>query len=484
MKYDVIIIGAGVSGCAIARELSRYQLKTAVLEKEEDVCCGTSKANSGIVHAGFDAAPGSLMAKLNVAGSRAMEALSKELDFSFRRNGSLVLMFDEADRPRLQELYERGLKNGVEGLRIIEREELKKMEPGVGPEALAALYAPTGGIVCPFGLTISLAENACTNGVAFYFDQKVTGMERQEDGWRVRTEEKTYETTIVVNAAGIYADLFHNMVSETKLHITPRRGDYCLLDRTTEGFVKHTVFQLPGKQGKGVLVTPTVHGNTLLGPTAIDIEDREGTNTTQAGLDELREKAARSMEGIPMNQVITSFAGLRAHEDGGEFIIGEPKDAPGFVDCAGIESPGLSSAPAIGRMVAELIADRLHPAANEKFCGTRRGILNPAVLPKEERARLIQQNPAYGAIVCRCEMVTEGEIIDAVTRPLGAKSLDGVKRRTRAGMGRCQSGFCSPKTMEIIARERGISMAEVTKSGGASRIICGTSKDNLQEEKE
>ncbi len=479
MKYDVVIIGAGVSGCAIARELSRYQLKIAVVEKEEDVCCGTSKANSGIVHAGFDAPSGSLMARLNVAGNEAMEELSRELDFSFRRNGSLVLLFDEEDRPKLEALYARGVENGVRELRIVEQEELRQLEPQVGPEAVAALYAPTGGIVCPFGLTIALAENACTNGVEFYFDSTVTDIRRNGDGWSVCTADDVFETVFVVNAAGVYADVFHNMVSGTKLHITPRRGDYCLLDRTTEGFVKHTVFQLPGKQGKGVLVSPTVHGNTLLGPTAIDIEEKEGTNTTRQGLDELQAKAGRSVANLPMNQVITSFAGLRAHEDSGEFIIGEPEDAKGFVDCAGIESPGLSSAPAIGELVAGLIADRLHPLINENFCGSRKGILNPALLSKEERAELIRKKPAYGTMICRCEMVTEGEIVDAVTRPLGAKSLDGVKRRTRAGMGRCQSGFCSPRTMEIIARERGISMEEVTKAGGASRIICGISKDSL-----
>lgn len=479
MKYDVIIIGAGVCGSAVARELSRYQLKTAVLEREEDVCAGTSKANSGIVHAGFDAPNGSLMAKLNVEGNQMMEKLSEELDFSFRQNGSLVLCFDEADRPKLNALYERGVKNGVKELRILEQAEVRALEPNVSDEAVAALYAPTGGIVCPFGLTIALAENACTNGVEFYFDKNVTKIERTADGWKVTAGEEVYESTYVVNAAGVYADVFHNMVSEKKIHITPRRGEYCLLDKGTQGFVEHTVFQLPGKYGKGVLVTPTVHGNTLVGPTAADIEEKEGTNTSQEGLGEVRTKANRSVKNLPMNQVITSFAGLRAHEDGGEFIVGEAEDAKGFIDCAGIESPGLTSAPAIGKMVAGLIAEQLQPEKNENFCGTRKGILNPQTLTKEERAALIKEKPAYGTIICRCEMITEGEIIDAVTRPLGAKSLDGVKRRTRAGMGRCQSGFCSPKTMEIIARERHIPMEKVTKSGGGSGIIQGINKDRL-----
>ena len=269
------------------------------------------------------------------------------------------------------------------------------------------------------------------------------------------------------------------MVSEQKIHITPRRGDYCLLDRTTGGFVSHTIFQLPGKFGKGVLVTPTVHGNTLVGPTAIDIDDKEGVNTTQEGIDELIAKAGTTVKGLPIRQVITSFAGLRAHEDGHEFLIGELEDAKGFIDCAGIESPGLTSAPAVGKMVAGIIRDLTDAKEKEDFIANRKGILNPKTLSKEAYAALIKEKPEYANVICRCETITEGEIIDAIRRPLGAKSLDGVKRRTRAGMGRCQSGFCSPRTIEILARERGVDPSEITKSGGNSKIIVGTNKDRL-----
>ena len=269
------------------------------------------------------------------------------------------------------------------------------------------------------------------------------------------------------------------MVSEKKIHITPRRGDYCLLDKTAGNHVSRTIFSLPTKYGKGVLVTPTVHGNLLVGPTAIDIEDKEGTNTTRAGLDEVISKAGQNVKNLPMRQVITSFAGLRAHEDGSEFIIGEVEDAEGFIDCAGIESPGLTSCPAIGEMVAGILKDKMGLEEKENFIATRKGVLDPDTLTKEERAELIRKEPAYGNIICRCEMVTEGEIIDAIRRPLGAKSLDGVKRRTRAGMGRCQSGFCSPRTMEILARELNVSMADITKSGGESRLVVGTNKDRL-----
>ena len=482
--YDVIIIGAGVTGCAVARYLSRYQGSALVLERAEDVCCGTSKANSAIIHAGFDAAHGSLMAKMNVQGNRMVPGLAKELDFPFRMNGSLVVCMSGEDMPRLQALYENGVKNGVEGLEIVDAQRLHELEPNVSKNAVAALWAPTGGIVCPFNMTIALAENANANGVDFRFNTKVTGFTRGEEGWTVHTEQGDFRTRYVVNAAGVYADVLHNMVSSRKLHITPRRGDYCLLDRQVGGFVSHTVFQLPGKLGKGVLVSPTVHGNIIVGPTAIDIEDRDGTNTTAAGLEELIAKAGISVDNLPIRQTITSFAGLRAHEDHHEFVIGEAEDAPGFVDCAGIESPGLTSAPAIGLTVAELLREKLGLQEKEDFIATRKGLLDPKSLTWDAYQALIRENPAYGQIICRCEQVTEGEIIDAIRRPLGARSLDGVKRRTRAGMGRCQAGFCSPRVMEILARELGVSQAEITKCGGASRLIVGVNKDSLEEVRE
>ncbi len=478
--YDVIIVGAGVVGAAVARYLSRYQAKVCVVEREEDVCCGTSKANSAIIHGGFDARHGTLMAKYNVRGSEMMPALAEELDVPFRRNGSLVVCLSEEDRPRLEALYENGVKNGVKGLEIVDAERLHELEPNVAKEAVAALWAPTGGIVCPFLLTIALAENANTNGVEFQLSTEVKAITPKADGtWCVQTDKGALNTKVVVNAAGVYADVLHNMVSAKKLHITPRRGDYCLLDHSTEGFVEHTIFQLPGKFGKGVLVTPTVHGNTLVGPTAMDIDNREGVNTTAEGINNLLAKAGTTVENLPIRQVITSFAGLRAHEDGHEFIVGEVEDAPGFFDCAGIESPGLSSAPAIGEDVAEMICEKLNLSENPDYNGTHKGMLDPTTLTKQERTALIREQPAYGQIICRCENVSEGEIIDAIRRPLGAKSLDGVKRRVRAGMGRCQAGFCSPRVMEILARELGVPQSEITKSGGASKIIVGIAKDSL-----
>ena len=352
---DIVIIGAGVTGSAVARELSRYQYDVLVVEANSDVCEGTSKANSGIVHAGFDTEPGSMMAKMNIRGNEMMEQLSKDLDFPFKRNGSLVLCFDEKDMDQLVYLLEKGQKNGVPGLRIITKEEVKEMEPNVTDDMVAALYAPTGGIVCPFGLNIAMAENACENGVEFQFDTEVQNIMPMEGGYRLETSRGDIEAKMVVNAAGVYADKFHNMVSEDKIEIIPRKGEYCLMDKKVGDFVKSTIFQLPTKYGKGVLVTPTVHGNLLAGPTAVDIEDKENTQTTAEGLEELLTKVKVSAPNIPTRQVITSFTGLRAHWTGHEFIIKEVEGAPGFIDVAGIESPGLTSSPAIGEYVAELV---------------------------------------------------------------------------------------------------------------------------------
>lgn len=479
--YDIIIIGAGVSGSAIARELSKYELKVCVLEKEVDVCCGTSKANSGIVHGGYDAEHGTLKAKLNKRGNDMMEELCKQLDVPFVRNGSLVVATKTEDIPRLEALLENGQKNGVEGLRVIDAEELKKMEPNISDAAVAALHVPTGGIVCPFELNLAMAENAYANGVEFLFSQKVTSVSKTDAGYAIETEvngeKNSYESKMVINAAGVYADQISHMVSEKPMNIIPRRGDYFLLDKSVGNHVSSTIFVLPGEYGKGVLVTPTTHGNLLVGPTAIDIEDKEASNTTLDGLNLVRSQCETAVKNVPLNKVITTFAGLRAHESGEDFIIEETED--GFINCAGIASPGLSSCPAIGEMVAQMVCDKWNPEKKTSFQAERKGILKPFELSEDELSELIKQNPDYSTVICRCEHVTEGEIREAIRRPLGAKTVDGVKRRTRAGMGRCQSGFCTPKVMEILAEELGISMLEVTKNGGASKMLTGQIKEEL-----
>lgn len=474
--YDVAIIGGGVIGSAIARELSKFTVNAVVIEREQDLCCGTSKANSAIIHGGYDAKPGSLKAKLNVEGNKMFDELSRDLDFPFKRNGSLVVRTKDQSKDDLQKLYDQGIANGVEGLKIVDRDELLKMEPNIADDVVDALYVPTGGIVCPFNFNYALAENAADNGVEFKLSTKVEKVAKSGDHYVISTNKGEIEAKTVVNAAGVYADEINNMVSSKKLHITARRGQYELLDKSAGNHVSHTIFQLPSKMGKGVLVTPTVHGNLLVGPTAEDVENKEGVNTTAEGLGGLAATSARSVKNVPMRAVITSFAGLRAHEDAGDFVLGEAEDAEGFFNAAGIESPGLSSAPAIGVMIAKEVANKLSLSENTSFNGKRKGILNPATLSMEERNELIKKNPAYGQIICRCESISKGEMLDAINRTLGARDLDGVKRRTRGGMGRCQGGFCSPRVMELLEQEVPMSPFDVTKNGENAKIVFGYNK--------
>lgn len=468
--FDVTIIGSGVTGAAIARELSKYNLKTCVIEKEIDVASGTSKANSGIVHAGEDPIPGTLKAKMNVIGNAMFDKLQEEIDFPFKRNESLVLCFDEKDIGKLEELRQRGLKNGVpDTMEILNREEALKLEPNLSEHVVAVLRLPTGGIVSPYEFNIALAESAAMNGVEFKFETEVTNIEKKENRYVLKTNKGDIETRVVVNAAGVFGDKINNMVSEKKYHIIPRKGEYLLFDKIVGDMVQRTIFQLPTKMGKGVLVTPTADGNLLLGPTSVDVEEKDDFGTTRAGLDTVAEKAKLSIKEIPMRQVITSFAGLRAHEQNGDFIIGEAEDAKNFINAIGIESPGLTSAPAIGEYVRKIIVEKLNPEENKNFNPIRKDIPKFREMTNEERKEVIKENPHYGKIVCRCEVVTEGEIREAIKR--GAKTVDGVKRRTRAGMGRCQSGFCSNRIVEILAEELGIKRNEVTKFGGNSKIL-------------
>ncbi|EPY2279010.1 NAD(P)/FAD-dependent oxidoreductase [Clostridium sporogenes] len=470
--FDVTIIGSGVTGAAVARELSKYNLKTCVVEKAIDVASGTSKANSGIVHAGEDPIPGTLKAKMNVRGNEMFDKLQEEIDFPFKRNESFVLCFDEKDIEKLEELRQRGLKNGLpDTMEILNREEALKLEPNLSEYVVAALRLPTGGIVSPYEFNIALAESAAMNGVEFKLETEIIDIEKKQDGYILKTNKGDIETKVVVNAAGVFGDKINNMVSEKKYHITARKGEYLLFDKTVGDMVQRTIFQLPTKMGKGVLVTPTADGNLLLGPTSVDVEEKDDFETTREGLDTVAEKAKLSIKEIPMRQVITSFAGLRAHEENSDFIIGEIEDAENFINAIGIESPGLTSAPAIGEYIRAMIVEKLKPEENKEFNPIRKDIPKFREMTNEERKEMIKENSAYGKIVCRCEVVTEGEIRDAIRRPLGAKTVDGIKRRTRAGMGRCQSGFCSNRIVEILAEELGIKRNEVTKFGGNSKIL-------------
>ncbi len=475
---DVIIIGGGVVGCSVARELSRFDADILLLERGNDVSVGTSKANSGIVHGGYDAKPGTLKAKFNVAGNAMFDALARELDFPFKRNGSMVLCFDKADIGKLLELKEQGVKNGVQGLYVLEGyEAVKAMEPYVSENVVAALVVPNGGIVSPYEMTIAYAENAATNGVEFRFGSEVTAIDRIDGGLQVTCADGfTAQAKYVVNAAGVYADVINNMISPDKMHITARKGDYELLDKTCGYMASHTLFQMPTKMGKGVLVTPTCHGNILVGPTATDVTDKDDVATTPEELASAFDRALLTMPSLNRRNIITQFSGLRAHLDTDDFVIGESAAVKGLYNVAGIESPGLSSAPAIAVHVAEEIAKKLSLGKNANFVAERKGIPHFATLSDEERQKLVAENPLYGRIVCRCETVTEGEIVEAIRRKPGAVDMDGVKRRTRQGMGRCQAGFCTPRVMEILSRELGVPMTEVTKRGGNSQFVIGRTK--------
>ena len=480
--YDVLIIGGGVIGCAVARKLSQYQGKVAVLEKAEDVADGASKANSGIVHAGFDAKPGTKKAYYNVKGAKMYADLAAELGVPYVPNGAMVLGFSEEDRATLQTLWDQGRLNGVEGLRIIEREEILRLEPNTNPSVVCALDVPTSAVVSPYEMTLALAYHAAQNGVEFHFNCPVTRVYEEHDTWHVDTPEGVIESRAIINCAGVSAAELHNMISDDKMEIIPRRGEYYLLDHTVQCPFTRTMFQVPSKMGKGVLVTPTAHGNALLGPSAEDIDDGYDTDTTRQGLDFVLDKCRLTWPDANTRSVITTFAGVRAHSADGDFRVGETHGAPdNAFEAVGIESPGLTAAPAIGEEIGEMVAEHLKlPAA--RVIKAAVPLLKPfAAMTEEERAAACRQDPDWGRIVCRCEVITEAEIRDAIRRPVGARSIDGVKRRTRAGMGRCKGGFCSPRVVEILCEELGLSPLEITKSGGNSYLLAGTLNDIAKE---
>lgn len=478
-RFDVAVIGAGVIGGLVARELTRYRLDICLLESEGDVAMGATRANSGIVHAGFDARPGSMKARLNVLGSKMMKRVTDELGVKYQNNGSLVLGFSEADREALLELLERGILNGVDGVRMIGRDELLELEPNVGEGAICALYAPTGGIVCPYELCIAAVGNAMDNGARLRCDFKVTGITESDGSYVIESENgERICARFVVNAAGLYSDEIAALVGDGSFTVHPRSGDYILLDRECGPLVSHTLFRVPSKMGKGILVSPTVDGNLLLGPTSTDIDDKTDKSTYAEDLEKVMRSAA-DMLGIPvpLGKTVTSFCGLRAVGSEGDFIIRASRSR--FVNAAGIESPGLTASPAIAEYVVSLLCDEgLRLVKDPSF--------NPIREPKhafrdgsvEYKNSVIARDPSYGKIVCRCEGISEGEIVDAIRSNPPARDLDGIKRRTRAGMGRCQGGFCAPSVMELIARERRIDLACVTKSGKDSALVVGRTKED------
>lgn len=476
--YDVAIIGAGIIGTAIARELSKYDLRLILIEKDSDVANGTTKANSAIVHSGFDPEPGSLKAKFNAEGNQIYPALCAELEVPFEQIGSLVIAFCAEEMTTLQQLLGRGLENGIPGLEIIDRPRLDQIEPGLNEKAVGALFAPTAGITDPYLLAIALAESAVANGTEVLLESAVTAITKNSSGYQINCGDKTFEARFVVNAAGLYADKISEMISPAEFTIKPSRGEYFLLDKGTGACARHVLFPCPTALGKGVLVSPTAHGNLIIGPNAEAIDSPEDTATTATGLKYVEEQAKKIKENLPFHEVITTFSGLRAKTEKGDFIVEESTASPGFYNVAGIDSPGLVAAPAIAHFVAGLISDKAGGFKLKDHFITRARSYKPFMsLPEEERAKMIADNPSYGRIICRCENITEGEIIRAIHGPVGARTLDGIKKRTRPGGGRCQGGFCGPRVMQILANELDKKLPEINKDNPGSFILSGTTKN-------
>ncbi|MDR1598767.1 MAG: NAD(P)/FAD-dependent oxidoreductase [Oscillospiraceae bacterium] len=476
--FDCAIIGGGVTGCAAARLLSKYGLSLALVEAAEDVSMGASRANSGIVHAGYDAAPGSAMARLNARGNAMFDQWCGELGVPLVRCGSLALAFDETDQRSLEELYESGLANGVPGMELVSGGEARALEPLVNPDVIQALWAPTAGITSPYQLTIGCWENARANGLATFFDTRVASVERGDGHFILNADSgSSVRARYVVNAAGLYADEVARLFGDQSFSIKPRKGEYILLDKDGSA-PKRVLFQAPSVMGKGVLVSPTADGNAFAGPTALDQTDKSDTSTTGEGAAELRRLALRSAPGLNLRAAITAFSGLRAVGSTGDFIIRASGIEPRLIHAAGIASPGLTSAPAIAEEIVNILANQgLRLKAKPDWNPIREPIERFAGMTRERQAEVIASDPRWGHVVCRCETVTEGEIVEAIRR--GARSLDGVKRRVRAGMGRCQGGFCAPRVMETLARERGVSMDSITKFGGGSRMLVGPIRESV-----
>lgn len=481
--YDITIIGCGIVGAATAYELSKYQLRTLILEAENDVSLGATKANSAIIHAGFDPEPNSLMAKLNVEGAQRCQELCQKLSVHYDQIGSLVVAFSEEEMPLLHELYARGVANGVPDLELLDQAALLAKEPNLSNEALGALYAPSAGIVNPWELCLALAETAVKNGVKLALNNQVRGIEKITDGYQITTNQGVYQTKYIFNAAGVHSDEMHNLIAEPNFEITPNRGEYYLLDRTEGTIVHHVIFQCPSKVGKGVLVSPTVHGNLIVGPNSealqkTILDSGSDTGNTTPGLSQVGELARKSVPTLNLRQSIRNFSGVRANSTAKDFVIQEA--APGFIDLAGIKSPGLTSAPAIATYGIKLLEESLQQTfpLKETFIETRERTVFRE-LDMAEKNALIQKEPSYGHVVCRCETVTEGEIREAAHSPITPASVDGIKRRCHAGMGRCQGGFCGPRVVEILADELDKSPLEILQDRSNSYILTEATKGGM-----
>ena len=469
--YDVIIIGGGIVGALIARELSFYNLSLLLLEKESDVAMGATKANSAIVHAGYDPIPDTLKAKTNVEGNKLYKNLCEELGVPFKRIGAFVLAFNEEELKILMELKERGLKNGVPELYILKREEILSREPNINKDVKYALFAPTSGITNPFLLTINAIENAIENGLSIKLNEEVIDIKKEERFYQVITDKNTYLTKYIINCAGINSDKIIKMLDpDYPFEITPRRGEYLVLDKKAKDFVKSTIFHVPTKKGKGVLITPTVEGNILIGPNAEEIQEREDKSTTLEGLYEVKEKAEKYCENIPFHLVINTFAGIRASSTHKDFFVEEIPEFKNILHIAGIDSPGITSAPSLAKMALNWLMEKakITPKKNIKKTINKISFKD---LSDEEKEKLIKEDPRWGHIICRCEHVSEMEIISAIHSNLPATTLEAIRKRTRAGMGRCQGAFCGYHIMKILSEELNLPLTKITFKGNKSYMV-------------
>lgn len=477
--YDVLIVGCGVVGAACAYALSRYELSVAVLEKSNDVANGTSKANSAIVHAGYDPHPGTAMARLNVKGNRMMPELCRKLDVPFRQVGSHVLAFTEQESQTLKTLYARGTANGVPGLRLLSADEAHAMEPNLSDNVCASLWAPTAGIISPWELTLALIETAVRNGVELYLETPVTALHKENGAFLAETPKGVFAAKYVLNAAGVRCAEISAMLGCADYAIQPNRGEYYLLDKSEGTRVHSVIFQCPNENGKGVLVAPTVHGNLIVGPDAVNTTDPEGTENTASGLAFVREMALKSVPSVSFRENIRNFSGVRANHAHDDFLLGESSRVPGFYELAGIKSPGLSSAPAIAEDMVRWLSEKTKLREKAHFCDERRRVRFNE-LSAEEKNEWIRKDPRYGRVICRCETVTEGEIVAAIHSPVPPTTVNGVKRRVGAGMGRCQGGFCGPRVQEILSRELGIPMEQILMDQPGSYILTSQTKGGTQ----
>lgn len=463
--FDIIIIGAGVIGSMIARTLSKYKLDILVLEKENDVGNGASCANSAIIHSGYDPEPGSLKAQMNVRGNYLFDQVARELDVEFERIGSITLANTLEEVEILEQLYERAKQNNVE-VRILEKEELIAIEPNITAKVIKGLLAPTCGIINPFELVVAAMENAIDNGVTLHLEEQVIGIQRLEQSFNVNTNKGSYQTKYVINCAGVYSDEVNEMVNEKSFTIKPRRGEYFVLDHFDDSYIRHVLFNVPTSKGKGVLVSPTTHYNYLVGPSSEFVEEKTDVSTDKETLDNVKVNAYSLVDNLRMDKQIRIFSGIRAVSDQGDFLIEET--SPYFINVAGIQSPGLASSPAIAEKVEGLIKNK---ELKDNYNPYRRPLPRLNKKTTEERIKLCKENPLFGKIICRCEQISEGEIIDVIHRSCGATTIKGVKKRVRPGFGKCQGGFCEAYVLKILARELGKEMNDIVYGKSNSYIL-------------